>query len=116
VKERAMLTRRHLPGMGLEFADYGPANSIVITCVVLPDLLTFSQLADGLKQKGIVIYNGKGPLKDKIFQIGHIGALRKGDTRFALGQIEKILINTKKHHPQASYEPIQNKEPIHVAP
>ena len=70
----------------------------MITCVSLPDNLTFSRLAKRFKEKGIVIYNGKGVLKDKIFQIGHIGSLRKNDTAFALKELKKVLHDVNHEH------------------
>lgn len=90
IAQRAYFTRQQLAAMGLQFSDYSKNTSKVITCVTLPPSLTFDRLAMQLKQRGIVIYNGKGPLKDKIFQIGHIGALRKQDTPYALKHIKRI--------------------------
>jgi 2-aminoethylphosphonate-pyruvate transaminase len=91
ISQRAAYTRREITRMGLAYASYDGSNSSVITCVTLPTYLSFDHLAQRLKTKGIVVYNGKGVLKDIIFQIGHIGALRKADTPYALHQIEKIL-------------------------
>jgi 2-aminoethylphosphonate-pyruvate transaminase len=91
IQDRAIFTRDQLTHMGLEYADYSGNNSSVITCVMLPGYISFEHLARQLKTKGIVVYNGKGVLKDRIFQIGHIGALRKNDTRDAMRQLQDIL-------------------------
>ena len=48
-------------------------------------------MARHLKSKGIVIYNGKGVLQDRMFQIAHIGALRKNDTRDALREVQTVM-------------------------
>ncbi|MEJ0073714.1 MAG: aminotransferase class V-fold PLP-dependent enzyme [Candidatus Saccharibacteria bacterium] len=101
IEYRARLVRRELLDMGLSYIDYGSINSSVITCVPLPPQLSFTVLSERLKSKGIVVYNGKGILKDKIFQIGHIGALRPKDTRKALREIRQV---TRKYvsQPQAN--------------
>jgi aspartate aminotransferase-like enzyme len=77
--------------MGLEYVDYRGTNSSVLTCVLLPEYLSFEQLARHLKSKGIVVCNGKGAFTDRMFQIGHIGALRKHDTRDALRQVQVVM-------------------------
>ncbi|MEX2556071.1 MAG: aminotransferase class V-fold PLP-dependent enzyme [Actinomycetota bacterium] len=92
IRDRAEFTRRQLTRMKLPYADYGDGNtSSVVTCITLPSYLTFENLAREFKAEGIVVYEGKGVLKGKIFQIGHIGALRKHDTRDALRQLRKIM-------------------------
>ncbi len=91
IHSRALFARERLTHMGLEYADYRGMNSSVLTCVLLPEYLSFEHLARHLKTRGIVIYNGKGALTDRIFQIGHIGALRKNDTRDALRHVEAVM-------------------------
>ncbi len=103
---RARLTRYELTRLGLGYASYEGATSQVITCVTLPAFLHFSTLAARLKDKGIVIYNGKGPLKDKLFQIGHIGALKKEDTLFALHQLDKLM--TELRAPKPAIQDLDN--------
>jgi 2-aminoethylphosphonate-pyruvate transaminase len=78
----------------------------VITCVTLPEFLHFATLAARLKEKGIVIYNGKGPLRDKLFQIGHIGALKKEDTLYALHQLDKLM--TELRAPEPAIQELDN--------
>lgn len=92
ILSRALFARDRLTRMGLEYADYQGMNSSVLTCVSLPQHLSFDQVARRLKTKGIVVYNGKGALADRMFQIGHIGALRKNDTRNALRQVRKAVL------------------------
>jgi 2-aminoethylphosphonate-pyruvate transaminase len=102
IRDRAELTRTQLTRMNLEYADYDGNTSSVVTCVTLPSDLTFEYLARELKAEGIVVYEGKGVLKGKIFQIGHIGALRKHDTRDALRQLRKII----RRAAEAEHEPL----------
>jgi aspartate aminotransferase-like enzyme len=96
IRDRAEFTRRQLRRMNLQYADYDSKTSSVVTCVMLPSYLTFEYLAQEFKTEGIVVYEGKGVLKGKIFQIGHIGALRKHDTRDALRRLRKIMRRAAK--------------------
>ena len=93
IHSRAVFTRRMLAAMGLDYVDYPVhgATSSVITCVSLPVGLSFDRLAGHLKSRGIVVYNGKGVLTDTMFQIGHIGALRRRDTSAALRQVRAAI-------------------------
>ena len=102
IRDRAEFTRKHLTRMNLQYADYDSNTSSVVTCVTLPSCLTFEDLAREFKTEGIVVYEGKGVLKGKIFQIGHIGALRKHDTRDALRQLRKII----RRAAEAEHEPL----------
>src|SRR5207245_2338958 len=65
IHSRASFARERLTDMGLEYADYRGLNSSVLTCVLLPEYLSFERLARHLKARGIVVYNGKGTLTDK---------------------------------------------------
>ena len=91
IHSRALFARERLVKMGLEYADYRGMNSSVLTCVSLPGHLSFERLTLHLKSRGYVVYNGKGAFGDRMFQIGHIGALRKNDTRDALRQVQVVM-------------------------
>jgi 2-aminoethylphosphonate-pyruvate transaminase len=103
IHSRALFARERLTHMGLEYADYRGMNSSVLTCVLLPEHLSFEHLARHLKTRGIVVYNGKGALTDRMFQLGHIGALRKNDTRDALRQVQAVM----RQGTQATARPLQ---------
>lgn len=91
IRSRATGARRRLGEMGLGLVDHGAATASALTCVWQPEAIPFAALAGRLKERGIVVYNGKGALTDRMFQIGHIGALRRNDTRDALRAVETIL-------------------------
>ena len=108
IRARAEFSRARLAQMGLVYADFGAMSSSVLTCVFLPEVLTFERLASHLKSKGIVIYNGKGPFTDKLFQIGHIGSLRKHDLRDALREVEAVLAEASRlTRPRVSFPAIE---------
>jgi len=108
---RARLTRRVLRRLNLDHARYAGHTSQVITCVYLPPMMSVARLAVRLKEQGIVIYNGKGPLKDKLFQLGHIGALRHEDTLFALEQLQRIITDSQgiEQHLPLAMEPLMGE-------
>ena len=91
IRSRASYARERLAVIGLDYSDYGETTSSVLTCVRLPGQVPFDELAGQLKRRGIVVYNGKGPLENRLFQIGHIGALRRNDTRNALRHVEAAM-------------------------
>jgi aspartate aminotransferase-like enzyme len=97
-----------LRGLNLDHAVYQGHTSQVITCVYLPPMMSVARLAKRLKEQGIVIYNGKGPLKDRLFQLGHIGALRHEDTLFALEQLTRIIKDSRgiEQHLPLGIEPL----------
>ena len=93
--------------MNVQYADYDRSTSSVVTCVTLPSSLTFEHLAREFRAEGIVVYEGKGVLQGTTFQIGHIGALRKHDTRNGLRQLRKILrkvLSEARESPAAEQE------------
>jgi 2-aminoethylphosphonate-pyruvate transaminase len=112
IQERARLTRDFLSGIGLTYTDYGIETSHVITCVAMPVGLEFNFLNKSLKEKGIIIYNGKGVLKNKIFQIGHIGALSKSDVTYAL-KVIKMVVKTSENSAPTVYDLRKGKQLKH---
>jgi 2-aminoethylphosphonate-pyruvate transaminase len=45
-----------------------------------------------LREKSIIIYQGKGCLKDKVFQVGNIGELSFDNIQFFLASLKNILL------------------------
>ncbi len=93
--ELAKRLRRGLKRLSLDFLIDEEMMSSVVTTVKVPSYIDFTTLARGLKEKGIVIYGGKGLLKDRIFQIGTIGEIDSSDIDYfldSLGEILKIYI------------------------
>jgi 2-aminoethylphosphonate-pyruvate transaminase len=103
IHSRAAFARERLTRMGLVYSDFGAATSGVLTCVTLPDGLSFERLSQHLKARGFVVYNGKGAFTDRMFQIAHIGALRRNDTRDALRHVQAVL----EQSTQAPSRPLQ---------
>jgi 2-aminoethylphosphonate-pyruvate transaminase len=52
-----------------------------------------SILREKLREKSIIIYEGKGCFKNKVFQVGNIGELSLDDIQFFLKSLGEILRN-----------------------
>jgi 2-aminoethylphosphonate-pyruvate transaminase len=107
IAERAFVLRNGLKKLGFSFLldEMGEAiMSSVLTTVVLPSYLSADQLKQKLKERRIVIYNGKGPLLDKVFQVANIGELTKHDLMYFLHALEKICLEAKRAHVHESVE------------
>jgi 2-aminoethylphosphonate-pyruvate transaminase len=57
--------------------DSGPRSN-VLTSILLPEDLPFEQFRQALREHGFVIYGGKGPHEDRMFQVSTIGAIDVG--------------------------------------
>jgi aspartate aminotransferase-like enzyme len=78
--------------MGLELFSPDDDRSAVVTAINAPDGIDSSELVQTLRDKqGIVLAPGQGPLKGKIFRIGHIGYYDVFDITTALAGVELVL-------------------------
>jgi serine---pyruvate transaminase len=84
--------RAGVKAMGLELFSPDDDRSAVVTAVVAPDGIDSSELVQTLRDRqGIVLAPGQGPLKGKIFRIGHIGYYDVFDITTALAGVELTL-------------------------
>ncbi|HEY7206907.1 MAG TPA: alanine--glyoxylate aminotransferase family protein [Gaiellaceae bacterium] len=87
--------REGAKAMGLELFSPDDDASAVVTAIRMPDGLDSGELVLGLRDRfGITIANGQGPLKGKIFRIGHIGWFDVFDIVTALAAVELQLAET----------------------
>jgi 2-aminoethylphosphonate-pyruvate transaminase len=63
----------------------------VLTTVLIPLHIDVSVLRKKLRAKSIIIYEGKGCFKNKVFQVGNIGELSLDDIQFFLKSLGEIL-------------------------
>ncbi len=101
IAERAFVLRHGLKKLGFTFLldELGESvMSSVLTTVMVPSYINADQLKQKLKERRIVIYNGKGPLEGKVFQVANIGEVTKPDLLYFLHTIEKIALEAKKEH------------------
>lgn len=77
-------------GFGLlAAADY---RSLTVTCVENSRGIDFAALNQHLKQRGMVISNGYGDLKDKTFRIAHMGDVTDEEMAELLAAMEEFLL------------------------
>src|SRR5919108_4153918 len=77
--------RAGVKAMGLELFSPDEDRAAVVTAVNAPDGIDSSELVQTLRDRqGIVLAPGQGPLKGKIFRIGHIGYIDVHDIATAL--------------------------------
>lgn len=107
--QRTNLLRAGMKSMGLKFLLEEKDASSVLTTIILPGGVEFKFLRKQLKQKNIVIYNGKGPLLNKVFQVGSIGELNKEDILFFLKSLKEALDTFKD-----SQTALKKQNPIHL--
>jgi aspartate aminotransferase-like enzyme len=84
--------REGVKAMGLELFSPDDDTSAVVTAVRVPEPADGTQLLLDLRDRfGITLAPGQGPLKGKVFRIGHIGFFDVFDITTALAGIELAL-------------------------
>jgi aspartate aminotransferase-like enzyme len=84
--------RAGIKAMGLELFSPDDDRSAVVTAINAPDGIDSGELVQTLRDRhGIVLAPGQGPLKGKIFRIGHIGYYDVFDITTALAGVELVL-------------------------
>lgn len=96
VKDMAEFCRTGLKKLGLTLLLNENDMCSVLTNVVAPDHVDVALLKRRLKQRNIVIYDGKGVLKNKVFQVSIIGNLDKKDITLFLKNLKEILASFPK--------------------
>lgn len=91
IKRKADILRTSMKEMDLKFLIDEKYMSVSLTTVMVPEYTTFQELRSKLKEKNIVIYNGKGPFLDKVFQVGNIGELTDEHILMFLSSLRKAL-------------------------
>ncbi len=84
--------REGAKAMGLELFSPDDDRSAVVTAIHAPDGTDSGELVQMLRDRhGIVLAPGQGPLKGRIFRIGHIGYYDVFDIATALAGVELVL-------------------------
>jgi serine---pyruvate transaminase len=84
--------REGVKAMGLELFSPDEDSSAVVTAVNMPDGLDAGEVVLSLRDRfGITLAGGQGPVKGKIFRIGHIGWFDIFDITTALAGVELVL-------------------------
>ncbi len=84
--------REGIKAMGLELFSPDDDRSAVVTAINAPDGIDSGELVQTLRDRlGIVLAPGQGPLKGRVFRIGHIGYYDIFDITTALAGVELVL-------------------------
>lgn len=94
-KSLARFLRDGLKDLGFTFLVDASEMSNVVTSVILPENISYNYLHDKLKEKGFIIYAGKGPFEKKSFRVGNMGALTRDDVKSFLSCLGEILDDAK---------------------
>ncbi|MFT7647873.1 MAG: 2-aminoethylphosphonate-pyruvate transaminase [Candidatus Poriferisodalaceae bacterium] len=83
--------RTGMTKLGLTFLLDVKDMSSVLTTVNLPANVDIAQLRKSLRDQSIIIYEGKGPLTGRVFQVGSIGELAKPEVKRFLRALRDAL-------------------------
>jgi 2-aminoethylphosphonate-pyruvate transaminase len=89
---RAECLRLGMRKLNLEFEIAEADMCSILTTVRVPPSVSVSDLRNGLREKSIIIYEGKGCFAGKVFQVGNIGELSDHDIRYFLKSLRDVLL------------------------
>lgn len=104
LSRRANFLRQGMLKLGLKFLIDQKDMSSVLTTVYTPSHIDVAVLRQKLRKKSIIIYEGKGCFKNRVFQVGNIGKLSLAEIQFFLDSLREVLqsFNTVKTRSIAS--------------
>ncbi len=109
IKNLASLLRKGMEKLNLKYLIDKEHMCSVLTTVHLPSHIDLNIFKKNLRDKKIVIYDGKGPFKGKIFQVGNIGAITPDDIVFFLNSLKEVFRIFEKIPPNETV-PANSKE------
>jgi 2-aminoethylphosphonate-pyruvate transaminase len=99
IKRKAALLRKGMSKLGLNFLLDPKDMCSVLTTVFIPPHISVAHFQQKLRKKSIIIYEGKGCFKGRVFQVGNIGELSNRDIRFFLAAQKEILEGFERQAP-----------------
>jgi 2-aminoethylphosphonate-pyruvate transaminase len=93
IKARADLLREGMRRLNLDFLIEDADMCSILTTVRVPPAISVRDLRERLREKSIIIYEGKGCFAGNVFQVGNIGALSDYDIRFFLATLKEVLLS-----------------------
>ncbi len=91
IRNLANLLREEMKKLGLEFLIDERDMCSVLTTVHVPSHVNLEIFKKKMKEKRIILYDGKGPFKGKVFQVGNIGAITPDEIDFFLDALKEVL-------------------------
>jgi 2-aminoethylphosphonate-pyruvate transaminase len=99
IKHKATLLRKGMSKIGLSFLLDPKDMCSVLTTVFIPPHISIAHFRQKLREKSIIIYEGKGCFKGRVFQVGNIGELSNKDIRFFLAAQKSALKYFERREP-----------------
>ncbi len=93
LKDKANFSREGMLNLGLKFLLDEKNMCSVLTTVHIPSHIDVTVFRQKLREKSIIIYEGKGCFKNKVFQVGNIGELSFANIQFFLDSLENVLLS-----------------------
>ena len=110
IRARAGQLRIGMRKLNLEFLIDEQDMCSVLTTVFVPPSVAVRDLRDRLREKSIIIYEGKGCFQGKVFQVGNIGEMSEFDIQFFLQTLQDVLL-TLQSEASDLVVPIRPPEP-----
>ncbi len=102
LQRKADFLRKGMLALGLKFLINQEDMSPVLTTVYCPKQMTLDRFSEALREKSIIIYQGKGCFKGKFFQVGNIGELSFDDLQFFLETLKDIFLEFEQGIPKVT--------------
>jgi 2-aminoethylphosphonate-pyruvate transaminase len=109
LKSKAHLLRKRMLELGLKFLIDQKDMCSILTTVYIPSHIDVGIFRQKLREKSIIIYEGKGCFKNRVFQVGNIGDLSFDDIQFFLDSLREVLQSFSKALPLNKNEIVQKK-------
>ncbi|MEO2054271.1 MAG: aminotransferase class V-fold PLP-dependent enzyme [Nitrospira sp.] len=93
LKYKAKFLRQGMSNLGLKFLIGQRDMCSVLTTVLIPSHIDLGIFRQKLREKSIIIYEGKGCLNGRVFQVGNIGELSLDDLQFFLDALGEVLLS-----------------------
>jgi 2-aminoethylphosphonate-pyruvate transaminase len=78
--------------LNLEFVLDEADMCAILTTVKVPPSISVRDLRERLREKSIIIYEGKGCFAGKVFQVGNMGELSDRDIQFFITTLGDVLL------------------------
>jgi len=91
IRHKAKALRSGMKELGLKFLINQKDMCSMLTTVFVPPRVEVGVLRKKLREKRIVIYEGKGCFKNRVFQVGNIGALTFDEIHYFLDSLRDVL-------------------------
>lgn len=92
IRQRAESLRLGMRRLKLEFLIAEDEMCSVLTTVRVPHAVNVTEMQSKLRESSIIIYEGKGCFKGKVFQVGNIGEMSDLDIEFFLETLKNVLL------------------------